>query len=112
MPEIKQTDGTVTIAVPSSQTWNSGDIRATTDGRYGVVANGPAKTEGEIATLHCGADIEVEVTTAANLTAGLQAGFTLATQQAAAADGGDGNIGRVLYAATTGNKARILLNAS
>lgn len=87
---------------------NPGDILQTADGRFGIVTGRP-KATGEKATLQTRGEIEIANAAVAH-TAGNQAGFTLSTQLAAAADGGDGNIGRVLANASSGQAVRVLLN--
>ncbi len=111
---ITNSDGSVTVAVPNGETWTSGQIRQAADGRLGVVANGPALTgdsAGSVkATLHCGSDIEVEVTTSVVAAAGATLGMDIDEQELVAADGGDKNVRLVVYAAAAGKPCRVVLN--
>ena len=106
MARIVRDDYTAEVTLAAAA--NPGDILETDDGRFGIVTGAP-KLTGEKATLQTRGEIEIENAAVAH-TAGNQAGFTLSTQKAAAADGGDGNIGRVLVDASSGQNVRVLLN--
>lgn len=109
---IRQTDGTVQAIVTAGQTWKSGEVRQAADGRLGVVANGPAIVGDGVltATLHCATDIEIEMTTEVNLSAGSGgASVDVATQTIKAAGAGV-NVKYVLSDAVANSKVRVILN--
>lgn len=95
------------MAVPSGETWLSGEFRLAPDGRVGIVQGCRPHLEGEDVVLAVEGLVEVTPTVA--LAAGAMAAVTIATQVVAATGTGV-DMGKVLYANAANKVNTVELN--
>jgi hypothetical protein len=109
MVDFVRCQGTDKMVVPVSETWKSGEVRATSDARVGVVQALNPRTEGQDAVLALYGDYSA--TSPVAFAAGVQAGMILSTQTLCASGTvGSVDIGRVKKAVAVGGTVVIELN--